>query len=752
MKAFFLLLFISFYTANVVLAQEWSLVTPVKTSSELRGVYMATDKIGYVLDKMEGRILKTNDGGFSWERMSFYLSYQPNDLWMWDENNGIICASSGRFYKTTNGFQSYTQITGGSSTMYALYFVNTDTGYAAGENGSVLKTTNGGSSWSSLTTGISDLLFNIYFVDDTTGFACGNSGRIIKTIDAGNTWVSLTTGTSSRFYDVYFSDTNNGIAVGAFGLYRKTIDGGVNWTSPSSPTSENIFNLRYSAGVLMALCGDGIMLRSINNGNSWTSITAGNNDHYVAHINNNGVGISGGKASVYITIDYGASWTLLKGGSPHSLLSKVSFADDNHGLAVGYMTSGGNQNAIIRTSNGGNSWVTEWASSASNSGLLGCHLLANGEGAIGGSSGLNAHTNNFGDNFTYGSSQPSVAIRAVWAFSETKYIVGGGYINSGIYLTNNGGSSWTHTIGGTIQDFFFPSDSIGYAVGDGGTVMKTTDQAATWTSLSTGQLSDYYTVFFLNDTLGYIAGSNGGRKTIDGGQNWTAISPSGSYIQSLLFFTADSGYAVTYGGDVTKTIDGGANWTSFANGVIDQGLKDADVAENNIVAVGSRGDVFLLPLSCYNPIATPIITQSNDTLFSSVSTNNQWYDLTGPISGANGSYYVPTSSGEYYTIIEDPYGCSSDSSNHIIIIFTSISKTNNNIITLFPNPSSSTFYLEGIYMKVVEIRDCNGRLIQQEFPNADKTSFNLTGNAKGIYIIKIIGNENVVVKKLMFTP
>jgi photosystem II stability/assembly factor-like uncharacterized protein len=750
MKAFFLLLLFSSFIGNTILAQEWSLVTPIKNSSELRGAYMATNDIGFVLDKMERRVLKTKDGGYSWERMYFYLSYQPTDLWMWDADNGIICASSGRFYKTTNGFQTYSLITGGSSTMYGLYFVNTDTGYAAGDNGSVLKTTNGGSSWSSLTTGVSDFLFNIYFVDDTTGFACGNSGRIIKTIDGGNSWVSLTTGTTSRFYDIYFSDTNNGIAVGAFGLYMKTIDGGANWTSPTSPTSENIYNLRYSAGVLMALCADGVLLRSVNHGNTWTSIMAGNDDHYVAHINNNGVGISGGDASVYKTTDYGANWTLLKGGSPHSLLTKVSFADNNYGLAVGYMTTGGNQNAIIRTSNGGNSWVTELVSSASNSGLLGCHLLANGEGVIGGSSGRNAHTNNYGDNFTYGSNQPSVAIRAVWAFSETKYIVGGGYINSGIYLTENGGSSWAHTTGGTIQDFFFPSDSVGYAVGDGGAVMKTVDQAATWTGFSTGQFSDYYTVFFLNDTLGYVAGSNGGRKTIDGGQNWTAIFPSGSYIQSLLFFTADSGYAVTYGGVVTKTIDGGNNWTSFASGVVDQGLMDADVANNKIVAVGSRGDVFLLPLSCYNPIITPAITQSNDTLFSSASTNNQWYNSTGPISG--GSYYVPTTAGEYYTIIEDPYGCSSDSSNHIILVFTSVSITNNNTITLYPNPSSSTFYLEGIYMKAVEIRDINGRLIQQKFPNANNTSIDLSGNAKGIYLIKIIGIENVVVKKLVFTP
>jgi len=741
----------SLLIANVINAQEWSLVTPIKNTSELRGVYMATNDTGFVLDKMEQRILKTYDGGHSWERMSFYLSSQPYDLWMWDANNGIISAASGRFYKTTDGFQTYTTIISGSTKMFSLYFVDADTGYAAGDNGVIMKTTNAGSAWSPLTTGITDLLFNVYFVDDTTGFACGNSGRIIKTIDAGNSWTTLTTDTTTRFYDIYFSDTNNGIAVGAFGLYMKTFDGGANWTSPTNPTNKNIFNLCSSAGVLMALCADGVMLRSTNNGDSWTNVSAGTKDHYVAHINNNGVGISGGKEAVYKTTNYGANWTLLKDGAPHSLLSKVSFADDHHGIAVGYKETGGLRNAIIRTSDGGNTWITELSNTASNAGLLGCHLLANGEGAIGGSGGQNAHTNNYGDDFTYGSNKPSVAIRAVWAFSETKYLVGGGYINSGIYLTTNGGSSWTHTPGGTIQDFFFPSDSVGYAVGDNGTVMKTIDQGTSWTSLSTGQTSHYYTAFFLNDSLGYIGGSNGGRKTIDGGQNWTAIPSMGSFIQSLIFFTVDSGYAVTYGGNVRKTIDGGANWTTFASGVVDQGLQDAEAVNNKIIAVGSRGDVFILPLNCFNPIATPTIIQSNDSLLSSASTNNQWYNLTGPISGANNSYYVPITDGEYYTIVEDSYGCSSDSSNHIIVVVTSISNINNTI-TLFPNPSSSTFYLEGLYIKAIEIRNMNGRLIQQQFPNVDNASIDLTGNPKGIYLIKIIGVENVVVKKVVFIP
>ncbi len=748
----YLIILIILFIANSVLAQEWSLVTPVKTSSDIRGVYMVDNDTGFVLDKLERRVLKTTDGGYGWERMHYYMSYQPNDLWMTDANNGVICASSGRFYKTTDGFQSYTQITGSSvTTMYSLYFTDPDSGYAAGENGVIMKTTDAGSTWSTLTTGITDLLFNVFFVDDTTGFACGNSGRIIKTTDAGNSWSTLTTGTTSRFYDVFFSDVNNGIAVGAWGNYMKTTDGGATWTSPASPSTQNMYNLRYSAGVLLMLCGNGEILRSSNFGNTWTTINAGPDDHYVAHMNSNGVGFCGGDATLYKTIDYGVSWTLIKANAPHSLLTKVSFADNNHGLSVGYMTTGGNQNAIIRTSDGGHTWTTELVNSSSNAGILGCHILPNGEGAIGGSSGLNAHTNNFGDNFTYGSNQPSVAIRAVWAFSENKYLVGGGYVNSGVYLTEDAGYSWAHSSGGTIQDFYFPSDSVGYAVGDGGAVMKTTDQAATWTPLSTGQFSDYYTVVFLDDSLGYVAGSNGGRKTTDGGQTWTAIFPSGSYIYSLLFITADSGYAVTYGGDVTKTIDGGVTWTPFANGKVDQGLRDAAIVNNEIIAVGSRGDVFVMPLTCLTPLPTPVITQNGDTLFSSASANNQWYNMSGPIAGANDTLHVPSANGEYYVVVEDPFGCVSDSSNHITVVFTGTVDVEGPAWNVYPNPAVSIICVEGVKIREITVLDINGRVIQNVFPNAEKALLDISGQTDGVYFLRITGETDTEIQKVLIS-
>ena len=441
-----------------------------------------------------------------------------------------------------------------------------------------------------------------------------------------------------------------------------TTDSGFTWTPMVSGTTQYIFNITQSGTTLTASCAGGVLLRSVNQGATWTANSYGSRDHYMAHFSSNGKGFTGGDACMYTTNNSGNSWSLHQGGAPNSGLNKVSFADNNTGVAVGMM---GLYNAVIRTTNGGHSWSTISANSTSSAGILGVHLLPDGTGCYGGSSGLNAHTNNYGQNFTFGANHPVVAVRAVWAFDENKYILGGGYINAGIYKTTNGGATaFTYTPGGNIYDFYFPSDSVGYAVGEGGSIMKTIDQGNSWTSLSTGFFGDLNSVFFLNDSLGFVAGS-GSRKTTDGGATWIPIFPAGTSVMSIFFCTPDSGYAVTYGGYVVKTIDGGANWTTIVDGLTDQSIGDATLVNGYIVAVGGMGDVYTLKLFDCDTYPTPILTLSNDTIFSNLTFDNQWYNSSGLIPGATGSFYVSTENDYYYSIASSSFGCVSDTSNII---------------------------------------------------------------------------------------
>ena len=62
------------------------------------------------------------------------------------------------FLSVDTNAQWVTQNSSTSQTLHSIHFVNTQTGYAAGNGGVVIRTTNGGNNWAALNTGTSTQL------------------------------------------------------------------------------------------------------------------------------------------------------------------------------------------------------------------------------------------------------------------------------------------------------------------------------------------------------------------------------------------------------------------------------------------------------------------------------------------------------------------------------------------------------------------------------------------------------------------
>ncbi|MEO8146344.1 MAG: T9SS type A sorting domain-containing protein [Bacteroidia bacterium] len=120
----------------------------------------------------------------------------------------------------------------------------------------------------------------------------------------------------------------------------------------------------------------------------------------------------------------------------------------------------------------------------------------------------------------------------------------------------------------------------------------------------------------------------------------------------------------------------------------------------------------------YQIPAPPVITISNDTLFSSPAFSYQWYDLTGAIAGATNDYYVITQPGTYFVLISDSIGCNA-ASNTIVVTAINDFINNHNGIIVYPNPFSTTttlsFHLEKTGNVTVTIYDVTGRKIKNVF-------------------------------------
>ena len=125
-----------------------------------------------------------------------------------------------------------------------------------------------------------------------------------------------------------------------------------------------------------------------------------------------------------------------------------------------------------------------------------------------------------------------------------------------------------------VLSIHFVNDNIGYVVGTGGLVSKTTDGGVIWTTQTNNIPSGAYiaSTYFIDALTGFAVGDNDLiRRTEDGGVTWITITPTsqgqlitGQAYRAVWFYNAYEGY-ITGGvsaqsGIILKTTDGGKTW------------------------------------------------------------------------------------------------------------------------------------------------------------------------------------------------
>jgi photosystem II stability/assembly factor-like uncharacterized protein len=143
------------------------------------------------------------------------------------------------------------------------------------------------------------------------------------------------------------------------------------------------------------------------------------------------------------------------------------------------------------------------------------------------------------------------------------------------------GWSWGNPLpqGNTLRAMAF-SGSTGYAVGDFGTLLATTDAGATWTGLPAGTFSNLSELQVLDASTLFAGGGCVARRSTDGGRTFTRIAftnvesdcPQDSTLAALAFLNPNLGYVFQSSGQVFQTPDGG---TRFAAKIAVPGTKAA---------------------------------------------------------------------------------------------------------------------------------------------------------------------------------
>ena len=208
------------------------------TTGDINSIYFSSPQKGWFVGS-SGQIFSTSDGGNNWQQQVSGTPYDLFDISFVDEMNGWAVGDQVILH-TTNGGNIWTpQSAGYLGGFTSVDFVDLMHGWATdlSDVGKIIRTTDGGTSWTVSSGWSGYLLFAVDFVNENTGYCVGMFGAIIKTTDGGNTWITQPDPPPHDWlYGVHFLNEETGWVVGFNGKVIFTTDGGSNWSQQTSGT------------------------------------------------------------------------------------------------------------------------------------------------------------------------------------------------------------------------------------------------------------------------------------------------------------------------------------------------------------------------------------------------------------------------------------------------------------------------------------------------------------------------------------
>lgn len=425
---------------------NWLDVTNPSGGASLLGVSFCDANTGMIVGAFN-QILKTTNGGSTWFEILGGPGLPLNEIFMKSASEAFAVGANGKIYRTSNGGNNwlvvYTDPYGGSIYDIEFFPEEPNNGYAWGESGQIV-TTDGGLTW--YNPDINDLreINRVFFFDvfGETGVCVGNAGRISTTSNNGTNWLSASSGTTLDLNSCYFINSSTGWAVGGKDspqqrIILNTVNGGLTWTTQHTANSGMLHDVEFvNASTGVAVGNFGAILRTTNGGNNWVSISGVTWTMYdVMFLDDNTTGIAVGEGGrIFRTTNTGLNWTQVNVGGFLDTQFGVDFFDANTGISVGSAGS------MYKTTDAGLNWVR-----------------------------LPLITQNTLKDITF-------------TIGQTAYACGSNLGNDcSVIKTTDGGLTWTRQNTGTnklLNALYGIDNNTVYAVGEGGTILKTTNGGA----------------------------------------------------------------------------------------------------------------------------------------------------------------------------------------------------------------------------------------------------------------------------------
>lgn len=200
----------------------------------------------------------------------------------------------------------------------------------------------------------------------------------------------------------------------------------------------------------------------------------------------------------------------------------------------------------------------------------------------------------------------------------------------------------------------------------------------------------------------------------------------------------------------------GSNVGTDSPSYTDAGLSNGDIVtcimtSSSTCVTGSPATSSSTTMTVFALPSTPTISATGVSLSSTATTGNQWYLNGSPIAAATGANYTAVSNGTYTVVVTDGNGCTSDTSNAIVISTVGMKELTEMAFTLFPNPAQNEFTIEttmdGIY--TLTVIDNLGQKVIVEPCSTQRKTIDITALKHGMYFVQLKGNNGTITKKLI---
>jgi photosystem II stability/assembly factor-like uncharacterized protein len=253
---------------------------------------------------------------------------------------------------------------------------------------------------------------------------------------------------TDNLFGTHFVDPDNGWAVGAFGTIYRTRDGGGSWRPQASHTTEPLFSVDFADADHGWIAGrSGLILHTSDGGDTWRAQHSGSARHLFAvkALDPQRAWAIGDWGAILATHDGGATWQD-RSLKRDVILNGETWPDAAHGWIVG------EAGTILATSDGGQTWSAQVSPVEKT--LFGVYFADLRQGWAVGLDGILLHTTDGGRSWQVQQGSTAVGTLEQVGFQEA--------------------------LGHPSLYAVMVVGQYGYAVGDIGAVLASTDGGHTW--------------------------------------------------------------------------------------------------------------------------------------------------------------------------------------------------------------------------------------------------------------------------------